>query len=313
MFFHVKSQAVAVAVIALLLSLDIVAVLARFFTRRSLKQQMKTDDWLIVPALALTIGMATAYSAGVGEDVLFNQSTDLIPKRSGPLSGKLLNAFSVSKIEFAVILMSIIALSLVKLSFLFFYGRIFIYDATNPRSPRNNSVYLLALIVILWGLGFSITYLSACRGDFGAHWSSSSFQTKCINTFWMLYGLAIFDFITDCLIILIPIPMIGKLHLDPGRKLGISIVFLLGTLATAASLVRLIWLRWVINIGATSKAHSDPLSLISTELFWYLIEVTVALLVVCLPPLSGMRRTQSVERVIRSVQSKFSLRSNSST
>jgi hypothetical protein len=51
MFFHVESPAVAVAVIAILLGLNVVAVSARIFTRRSLKQQMKADDWLILPAL----------------------------------------------------------------------------------------------------------------------------------------------------------------------------------------------------------------------------------------------------------------------
>ncbi|ORY16642.1 hypothetical protein BCR34DRAFT_597641 [Clohesyomyces aquaticus] len=316
MFFHVESQAVAVAVIALLLSLDVLAVLARFFTRKSLKQQMKIDDWLIYVALVslssskqgnenacsyllqpLAVGMAAAYFAGVEQDVLFNQSLDLISK----------------KIEFAVILLSIITLSLVKLSFLFFYGRIFIYDRGNLRSARNVCIGILIGFVILWCLGFSITYLSACRADFSAHWSSKSFETKCTNTFWMLYGLAISDFIMDCLIIILPIPIIWQLYLEPSRKIGVLIVFLLGSLATAASLIRLIWLRWVINLGATPHAHSDPLSLISTELFWNLVEVTVALLAVCLPPLSGMRRTQPGDRVIRSVQSKFSLRSNSST
>jgi inner membrane protein involved in colicin E2 resistance len=54
------------------------------------------------------------------------------------------------------------------------------------------------------------------------------------------------------------------------------------------------------------------IALISTEIFWYLIEATVALLAVCLPTLSGLRRAEPVERAIRSVQSKLSLRSNTS-
>ncbi|KAF2010685.1 hypothetical protein BU24DRAFT_313766, partial [Aaosphaeria arxii CBS 175.79] len=217
-----------------------------------------------------------------------------------------------AKIEFVVILFSIVTLTLIKLSFLFFYARIFIYDSKNVRSFRNISVYLCMLIVILWFLGFTITYLSACRDDFTARWSGIAFQTKCINTFWMLYSLAVSDFVMDCLIIIIPVPLVWKLHLTPKRRLGVSIVFLLGSLATAASLVRLIWLQWVVDVGATPQAHSDPLSLISTGIFWYLVEVTVALLAVCLPPLPGIRRTQPVQKVIRSVQSKFSLRSRSS-
>lgn len=129
--------------------------------------------------------------------------------------------------------MSIITLSLIKLSFLFFYRRVFVYDKSNPRNLRNIVVLFTIALVILWGVGFSITYLSACRGDFSVRWSTESseqIELKCINTFWMLYGLAISDFVMDCMIILIPVPMIWKLHLRSSRKLGILVVFLLGSL-----------------------------------------------------------------------------------
>jgi hypothetical protein len=136
----------------------------------------------------------------------------------------------VLQVEFSIILMSIIDLTLIKLSFLFFYARVFIYDKSDLRSFRNAPIYIMILLVSLWGLGYTITYLAACRGNITAHWSTNDFQTKCINTFWMLYGLAISDTVMDCIIILIPIPMIWKLHLDLTRKLGISIIFLLGSL-----------------------------------------------------------------------------------
>ena len=51
MFSHVDSQAVAVGVIAFLLVLDILAVLSRLYVKRSLKQQLRVHDWLILLAL----------------------------------------------------------------------------------------------------------------------------------------------------------------------------------------------------------------------------------------------------------------------
>jgi hypothetical protein len=51
MFFHVESAAVAIGVISLLLSLDIFAVFGRLYTRKSLKQPLKADDWLVLSAL----------------------------------------------------------------------------------------------------------------------------------------------------------------------------------------------------------------------------------------------------------------------
>lgn len=52
--------------------------------------------------------------------------------------------------------------------------------------------------------------------------------------------------------------------------------------------------------------------MLSNELFWYVIEAEIALLAVCLPALNGFRRTRPIESIIRSVQSKLSLRSGSS-
>jgi hypothetical protein len=54
-------------------------------------------------------------------------------------------------------------------------------------------------------------------------------------------------------------------------------------------------------------------AILSNELFWYIIESEVALLAVCLPALSGIRRTRPVDSIIRSIQSKFTLRSAGST
>jgi hypothetical protein len=47
-------------------------------------------------------------------------------------------------------------------------------------------------------------------------------------------------------------------------------------------------------------------------MFWYMIEATLALVAVCLPPLSNARRVRPVESVVRSVRSAWSMRSNRS-
>jgi hypothetical protein len=167
--------------------------------------------------------------------------------------------------------MSFTSLALIKVSFLLFYKTIFVYDKWRFLNIRNVIINLMILIVVIWDLGFTLTFLSACRSNFRAHWAT-------INTFLMMYALSISDFITDVLILLIPIPMIWKLHLPPVRKFGVMIVFLFGGLyvltmvpfesslissarATLASLIRLIWMRDVIAIGSTPSKHQDPLSI----------------------------------------------------
>jgi hypothetical protein len=177
--------------------------------------------------------------------------------------------------------MSFTSLALIKVSFLLFYKAIFVYDKWRFFNIRNVIINLMILIVVIWDLGFTLTFLSACRSNFRAHWATvtaKEITVKCINTFLMMYALSISDFITDVLILLIPIPMIWRLHLPPMRKFGVMIVFLFGGLyvptmvplessltssarATLASLIRLIWMRDVIAIGSTPSRHQDPLSI----------------------------------------------------
>jgi hypothetical protein len=129
--------------------------------------------------------------------------------------------------------MSMTTLTLVKLSFLIFYKRVFVYDKGNLSDIRNLLLNAMIVIIVLWDLGFSITMFASCRDDFNARFSPKTpaeIAGQCIDTFALLYGYAISDFITDCIIILTPIPFIWRLHLPLGRKLGVALVFLMGTL-----------------------------------------------------------------------------------
>lgn len=133
------------------------------------------------------------------------------------------------KIHFAVVLLSTAALAFVKLSFLFFYHRIFVYDKGNFRNLRNIVIHIMMVLVVLWAGGFMLSHVFGCGTDFYAQWSSPYVQiTHCINNFLQLYALAMSDFIMDCLIILIPVPLVWKLHLPRGRKIAVGLVFFMG-------------------------------------------------------------------------------------
>ena len=124
-------------------------------------------------------------------------------------------------------------LAIIKISFLVFYKRIFVYDKSNIRDPRNLMLNILIGIIMVWDLGFTITMFASCRSDFNAMFytkSTAELAVKCIETFGLIYAYAISDFIVDCFIIIIPAPMIWKLHLPFARKLGVSLVFLMGIL-----------------------------------------------------------------------------------
>jgi hypothetical protein len=92
---------------------------------------------------------------------------------------------------------------------------------------------LMIAVIILWDLGFSFTLIFSCRSRVRMYWGTKTTKeltTKCINPFIYMFALSIIDFITDGITLLIPIPMIWKLHLPLRQKLGVGIIFLLGSL-----------------------------------------------------------------------------------
>ena len=108
------------------------------------------------------------------------------------------------------------ALGCIKLSFIFFYRRIFIVGTNNAIF---NIVSLASLILMgVWMLGFFLGTLLICPGHIDAYWSfSMPAYGYCWNyvqllIFWsILYGS---DVVTDVIVLLLPVPSVSfpQLH-----------------------------------------------------------------------------------------------------
>lgn len=117
----------------------------------------------------------------------------------------------VARLQYIFLVISIPALGAIKLSVLFFYRRIFVIEKSNLRNMHNIMYTVIIAIVAIWIAGFCFTFMFACKGDFDAWWHSAlSLMTKCIDTLILLYAYAISDFISDVIIILIPIPSVSQ-------------------------------------------------------------------------------------------------------
>lgn len=94
------------------------------------------------------------------------------------------------------------------MSFLFFYKRVFAIDRTGA-----TNILLIGMIVLIsmWMAGFFLTTLFQCRLYPGAAWESPIAQLQhCISQPKVALALAITDFMTDIIIISIPIPLVRK-------------------------------------------------------------------------------------------------------
>lgn len=154
---------------------------------------------------------------------------------------------------------------MIKVSFLLLYKRIFVIDSS-WKTTRTFFINAMITIVSLWAGGFALTFLFMCKGDWRVLFVDiEAALEKCVDTLELGYALAISDFITDALIIIIPLPFVGvklptekialivmqiwNLQLTWQKKLAVSGVFLLGLLASAASLVRMVYQIWIKEVG----------------------------------------------------------------
>ncbi|KAF2120407.1 hypothetical protein BDV96DRAFT_595941 [Lophiotrema nucula] len=290
MFFDAPSVPATLGSIICFLSLAILAVGLRFQARHELRQGIQIDDWLALCGLLGVIGITSMLFAGVRITSLgypWIESED-------PTYLKLIMAI---KFEVSSLIIFAATNGFIKLSVLFFYRRIFVVDKALS-SARNLLFCTMIILIAMWSVVYTFTFTFMCgtRFDVLVGESEDDPAIYCVDTLKVGYSYAISDFISDAIIILIPIPFILKLHLPPLRKAGVIGVFMLGVLASAASLVRLAWMVWNQKVGFQDSLDNELM--ITTELYWMNLEITLGLLACCLPSLRGLLKSSSVSRVI---------------
>ncbi|KUJ21329.1 uncharacterized protein LY89DRAFT_609882 [Mollisia scopiformis] len=306
-----------IAVGAVMPALGIIAVGLRYYCRIQLKSGFRTDDWILIPALLLTIGMGASLIAGVKLHAL-GYPTPFTGDPNDPLAALTQTNSGIritSQVEWALQLMQVLELGCIKLSFAFFYRRIFV----SPASKYFNVITWATIALILaWMTAFFFSLLLACKaysGEWSAWWGSViDLTTKCVKTEKLETALVVTDFLTDVLIMLLPIPKIWALHLPFARKLAVFAVFALGIVAVAASVVRMKYFLDVIAKGF--NPHDDEDLAITRNLYWSMVESGLGLLAVCLPTLRSLLRGTTPEWLkssewISNIRSKLSLSSGS--
>ena len=142
--------------------------------------------------------------------------------------------------------MLVLTLGFVKLSFMFFYQRIF-----RPSDSKHfdRIMFTVVAIVVAWTVAFFFAQMFACGVHFDYLWTTFPNQLnhgQCVKTLIMQNAFAISDFITDLIVLVFPLPLvrlinppdhcrvdhlqIWKLRLSRSRKLGVTGIFLLGSL-----------------------------------------------------------------------------------
>jgi hypothetical protein len=165
-----------------------------------------------------------------------------------------------------------LTINLTKLSILFLYLRIF----TQPWFRR--TCWSCVIAVSAYALASIAATIFQCT-PIPHLWDKTTYPTAtCINVTAFWYANAIYNVITD-IVILASVPgVVWKLKLPFRQKLGLTAVFGLGIFVCATSILRM------TTLGQSSKTL-DPTQGTLLSTMWTTIEASTAILCACLPML----------------------------
>ncbi|KAF4430997.1 extracellular membrane protein, 8-cysteine region, CFEM [Fusarium austroafricanum] len=227
------------------------------------KKALSSDDWAIVVTLAisvagLVIGVGCLSVHGMGRDIWT------------------LSTHEISKFAFYFYIMTIfyfMAMGSIKLSLSLFYSDIF-FGNINP--------------YILWG---TVAFNAAnCAAFFFAaifqcmpvdyYWSRylEGYSGKCFDINALGWANAAIGVGADIWMIILPLSQVVRLRLHWKKKVGVIIMFLLGTFVTVVSVLRL---QTLLRFGNSNNPTWDQWCVA----FWSIIEVNVGMICICLPTL----------------------------
>ncbi|KAA6411597.1 MAG: hypothetical protein FRX48_04877 [Lasallia pustulata] len=279
-----SAEVVVLSIVFPLLSMAAVAL--RLLSRRLKKLRLQADDYIIIPALALVIGMGIngIIGANYGD---FGQHQKLAPDGS-PTNVHAMVVFNECLL--ALELMSISALTLIKLSVLLFYRRIFTAPAF--RLP----VWIVGSIVTAWGIAFFFANLLQCTPISG-FWEYNV-QRNCVNSKHLVNAYQGLNIMTDVTILVMPWPMIWGLQLPTRRKAQVGGIFLLGAFVCAVPIIRMAF----VNVAGITRT-SDVTYSLSSVFYWIIVEASVAIVSACLPTMRPLFQGKARKRAVQQMRS----------
>ncbi|XWW97979.1 hypothetical protein V2A60_005975 [Cordyceps javanica] len=161
-----------------------------------------------------------------------------------------------------------------KLSLLFFYIRIF------PSRPVRRLLWGTVAFVSLWGIIYVFLGIFQCTpvSYFWTKWDHAH-SGHCLDINALGWSNAGMSIATDIWMLAIPMWQLRTLQLDWRRKVGVGMMFGVGTFVTVVSILRL---RSLVTFGAESQ---NPTWEFLDVALWSDIEINVGLMCTCMPSL----------------------------
>ena len=122
----------------------------------------------------------------------------------------------------ALILVHLVSVALPKISVLCLYLRIF-----TKRCPRALCYVIIGVIIANW-IVFSLTAIFQCS-PIAYQWDRSIPYGKCIDVVAFSKASSVPNIVTDFLMLILPLPTLWRLQASVLRKVGLTLVFMTGS------------------------------------------------------------------------------------
>ena len=130
---------------------------------------------------------------------------------------------------FAAAIVYVIGLTLLKISLLFFYLRIF------PTPPVRRILWGTIVFNVICGITFCLALVLQCL-PVTYYWNrwDGEHQGHCFNMNAAAWSYAALSIAVDIWMLIVPLSQIRSLNLDWKKKIGVTIMFCIGTLLVAS-------------------------------------------------------------------------------
>ncbi|TGJ87739.1 hypothetical protein E0Z10_g1066 [Xylaria hypoxylon] len=252
-----------IAIYTVSIFLTTVFVLIRLYAKFHFLKAPRLEDYLLIPTFGVYLAHCVFWLMMIHTTGHFVHIWNF---RIGGLAPFYRNGF------YATILYESIMLA-IKPMILLEWMRIF--ASAGPRTAFNWTCYIVAAINILLYLGSILTDSVSCHPR-EYWWDQTIVGGHCADTKKLPIVTGTLNAIIDLFILLLPQGIIWRLQMSTRKRLGVSIVFLVGTISVAAAITR--------TVLSFSYADSDDVTYnFSLAGTFTLIEMTAAIIVFAAP------------------------------
>lgn len=241
-----------------------VFIIQRFGYKLWAKLDFGCDDWFTL-ATALSGVPSTVINAhgvskhGLGKDIWTLPFSDIT---------KFTKYFYILEIIYFG------EVAMVKLALLFFYMRIF------PSGTIRKLLWGTVATVVLFGVTYVVVAIFQCK-PVSYYWKmwDKEHEGTCVNINAVAWSNAAISIALDAWMLALPLWQLRTLNLDWRKKIGVGMMFCVGTFVTIVSILRL---RSLISFGVDAINPTWDFYEVG---IWSTVEINVGIICVCMPTL----------------------------